>query len=86
MTDKTRIISANDMHVIMTQCLRAAEEIQIAMCLFSDDHIAQRNLNTALSHVLTGAEQCNHLHRSEKFRIAEPAQGDDHSEGTRDNG
>lgn len=70
MAEKTRIISANDMHVLMTQCLDAAKEIHIAMCLFDDDHYAQRNLGDAMHAVLVGATQCMHLHRSEKFRLA----------------
>lgn len=73
----TRIISDNDMHVLMTQFLDAAKEIHIAMCLFDDNHHAQRNLNDALHAMLVGATQCLHLHRSDKHRIAEvPAEID----------
>lgn len=67
----TRTISANDLHVIMTQCLDAAKEIHIAMCLFDDNHFAQRNLNDAMHAALVGATQCLHLHRSDKHRLAE---------------
>src|SRR5262245_22299655 len=42
---KTRTISANDMQILMTQCLDAAREIHLAMCLFDDDHQAQSHLN-----------------------------------------
>jgi len=79
MSKPTRIISANDLHVIMTQCLDAARSIHIAMCLFSDDHAAQRDLNTAMHAALIGAEQCRQLHTSAKHRIAEPqSEGGDH--------
>lgn len=73
MSDKTRVISANDMHVIMTQCLTAAREIQIAMCLFDDDHCAQAYLNSALHSALIGAEQCRQLHQAKKVRLAADA-------------
>jgi hypothetical protein len=73
MSNKTRVISANDLHVIMTQCLDAARDIHIAMCLFSDDHAAQAHLNTAMHSALIGAEQCRQLHKSRKERIAEPS-------------
>ena len=63
---KTRIVSANDLHVIWTQCLDAAREIHIAMCLFDDDHRAQTNLNEAMHAALVGAEQCRQLHAGEK--------------------
>lgn len=68
--DRTRVISANDMHVIMTQCLNAAFEIHLAMCLFDDDHAAQANLNSAMHSALIGAEQCRQLHKSPKRRLA----------------
>jgi hypothetical protein len=68
----TRVISTNDMHVLMTSCLNAADNIHTAMCLFDDDHAAQKHLNSALHAVLTGAEQCRQLHESAKLRIAEP--------------
>ncbi len=71
MSDKTRVVSANDLHVLMTQCLDAAKSIHIAMCLFDDDHHAQSNLNEALQSALVGAEQCRQLHASAKVR-AEP--------------
>jgi DNA (cytosine-5)-methyltransferase 1 len=51
----SRVISDNDMHVIMTQFLIAAENIHIAMCRFSDDHVAQEYLNHALQNALIGA-------------------------------
>lgn len=63
MADKIRNISANDMHVIMTQCLDAAKKIHIAMCLFDDNHAAQAHLNDAMHSALIGAEQCRQLHR-----------------------
>ena len=68
--ERVRIISANDMHVIMTQCLNAATNIQVAMCLFGDDHSAQEYLNAALHNTLIGAEQCRQLHKSKKVRLA----------------
>ena len=37
--ERLRVISANDMHILMTKCLDAAREIHIAMCLFDDDHV-----------------------------------------------
>lgn len=67
---KTRILSANDLHVIMTQCLNAANAVHVAMCRFSDDNEAQSYLNTAMHAALTGAEQCRQLHKSRKFRLA----------------
>ncbi|SDD93442.1 hypothetical protein SAMN05216337_101783 [Bradyrhizobium brasilense] len=67
---RTRIISANDMHVITTQFLSAAQHIHVAMCRFPDDHAAQEELNAALHNVLIGAEQCRQLHESEKRRLA----------------
>lgn len=77
MSDKhnayTRVISANDMHVLMTKCLDAARGVHVAMCLFDDDHAAQRHLNDALHAALIGAEQCRQLHGSKKRRLAEPA-------------
>lgn len=68
--DRTRTISANDMHVIMTQCLDAARHIHTAMCLFEDDHAAQGYLNMAMQSALIGAEQCRQLHGSAKVRLA----------------
>lgn len=70
MTDKTRVISENDMHVITTQFLSAARSIHIAMCLFDDNHSAQSHLNDAMHNALIGAEQCRQLHESAKQRIA----------------
>ena len=67
---RSRVISANDMHVLMTQCLSAAREIHIAMCLFDDDHAAQAHLNTAMHSALIGAEQCRQLHSTGKTRLA----------------
>lgn len=61
-----RTISANDMHVIMTQFLSAATEIHTAMCLFDDNHFAQSRLNKAMHSVLIGAAQCCQLHGSVK--------------------
>jgi hypothetical protein len=72
MSDPVRIISANDMHVIMTQCLNAAEKIHIAMCLFDDNHRAQGSLNEAMHAALIGAEQCRQLHQSKKHMLAPP--------------
>jgi hypothetical protein len=66
----TRTISANDMHVLWMQCLDAARSIQIAMCLFDDDHSAQSHLNDAMHAALVGAEQCRQLHASAKRIIA----------------
>jgi hypothetical protein len=71
MTEMTRIISANDMHVIWTQCLDAADKIHIAMCLFDDDHAAQLHLNAAMHAALIGAEQCRQLHANSKRRLNE---------------
>lgn len=72
MNDKlSRVISANDMHVIWTQFLSVAEEIHNAMCLFDDDHSAQACLNVALQSALIGAEQCRQLHASPKQRFAD---------------
>lgn len=68
--NESRAISANDMHVIMTQCLNAALNIHIAMCRFSDDHAAQEYLNKAMHSALIGAEQCRQLHKSGKHRFA----------------
>ena len=73
MSNKTRVISNNDMHVIMTQCLNAARSIHLAMCLFDDDHSAQKHLNDAMHSALIGAEQCRQLHGSKRERIAVPA-------------
>ena len=67
---QSRIISANDLHVILTQCLNAAEEIHTAMALFDDEHSAQTNLNKALHSALIGAEQCRQLHGSVKRAVA----------------
>jgi hypothetical protein len=64
MSARSRTISANDMHVILTQFLAAATKIHTAMCLFDDSHAAQSELNAALQSVLIGAEQCLQLHRS----------------------
>jgi hypothetical protein len=72
MSGKTRIISANDLHVITTQCLAAAKEIHTAMCLFDDEHFAQKHLNAAFHSAMVGAEMCRQIHKSEKVRIAEP--------------
>lgn len=72
MSDKTRVISENDLHVITTQFLTAVEGIHTAMCLFDDDHAGQKHLNNAMHSALIGAEQCRQLHKSEKKRIAEP--------------
>lgn len=76
MTDCTRIISANDMHVLTTQFLSAAKEIHIAMCLFGDDHFAQKHLNSALQSALIGAQQCVKLHGSPKHRMGSPSSED----------
>ena len=57
MADVYRTISANDLHVIMTQFLDAAKDVHIAMCLFDDEHAAQKNLNGAMHSVLIGAGQ-----------------------------
>lgn len=81
MTDKTRVISANDMHVITTQFLNAATHLHVAMCLFSDDHAAQSHLNKAMHNVLIGAEQCRQLHASQKERVAEPLSDTHRPEG-----
>lgn len=59
-----RCISANDMHILMTQFLHAATHIHTAICLFDDDHAAQAQLNSALHSALIGAEQCRKLHAS----------------------
>lgn len=69
MSDGIRTISANDMHVIMTQFLTAAREIHIAMCRFNDEHAAQDFLNGAMQSVLIGAEQCRQLHKAEKVKL-----------------
>ena len=71
MNDPTRVISANDLHVITTQFLDAAREIHTTMCLLNDDHAAQARLNAALHAILVGAGQCRQLHASHKFRIKE---------------
>lgn len=68
-SEKSRAISANDMHVLMTQCLDAARSIHIAMCLFDDGHAAQKHLNEALHSALGGAEQCRQLHQSKLRRF-----------------
>ena len=65
----TRVISANDMHVITTQFINAAQEIHVAMCLFDDGHAAQSHLNKAMHSVLIGAGQCRQLHASAKRRL-----------------
>ena len=75
--DRSRAISANDMHVIMTQCLDAARYIHIAMCRFSDDHAAQEYLNNAMHAALVGAEQCRQLHKSAKYRFASDGEASD---------
>lgn len=74
---KSRVISANDMHVITTQFLGAARSIQIAMATLDDDHACQEWLNDAMHSVLIGAEQCRQLHQSPKERIAEPSKDGD---------
>ena len=73
----TRIISANDLHVVTGQFLRAATEIHVAMCLFADEHAAQSTLNKALQNALIGAETCRQIHASAKHRIALPQVEDD---------
>lgn len=65
----TRVISNNDLHVIMTQFLTTAKDLHTAMCLFDDDHAAQKYLNSAMHSALIGAEQCRQLHKTEKQRI-----------------
>lgn len=75
--DRTRIISANDLHVITTQFLNAATKLHIAMCRFSDDHAAQEYLNDAMHNVLIGAEQCRQLHGSQKHRLAPEENADE---------
>lgn len=74
----TRIIASNDLHVIWTNCLDAAQKIHVAMCWFDDDHAAQSHLNSAMHSALIGAEQCRQLHSSRKHRLApEPETEDD---------
>jgi imidazoleglycerol phosphate dehydratase HisB len=74
MADRTRVVSANDLHVLMTMFIDAAQSIHIAMCRFSDDHAAQEYLNKAIHSALSGAEQCRQLHGSQKFRLATETQ------------
>lgn len=70
MTDnRSRIISANDSHVLMTQFLDAARNIHIAMCRFDDDHAAQLYMDEAMHCALVGAEQVRKLLASQKFRL-----------------
>lgn len=70
MAERTRVISANDLHVLLGQFLAGAEKVHIAMCLFDDDHTAQANLNGALNSMLIGAQVCAQIHGSQKHRIA----------------
>lgn len=74
--ENTRIISANDLHVIMGRCLDTAQQIHLAMCLFDDVHAAQANLNYAMSSVLVVAEQCRQLHASGKYRLMSTTDSD----------
>lgn len=76
--NRSRIISDNDLHVITTSFINAAEQIHIAMCRFDDDHAAQRFLNSAMNSVLIGAQQCNQLHGSAKYRIADEPTEEEH--------
>lgn len=77
MSDKLRPISANDMHVIWTQCLNAARDIQIAMCRVDDEHAAQEYLNKAMHSALIGAEQCRQLHATGKYASPAVASSED---------
>ena len=79
--NKSRAISANDLHVIMTQCLDAARDIHIAMCRFSDDHAAQEYLNKAMHSALIGAEQCRQIHKSSKYRFAADGEAEEPENG-----
>ena len=73
----TRVISANDLHVLTTQFLSAAERIHVAMCRFDDEHAAQSFLNEAMQSVLIGATVCRQIHASPKQRIAKLGPEDD---------
>lgn len=64
--DRIRVLSDNDLNVVWTQFLSAATEIHTAMCLFSADHPAQSQLNSAMHSVLIGAEQCRQQHAKPK--------------------
>lgn len=77
--DKSRAISANDLHVILNQCLSAARSIHIAMCRLDDDHGAQEYLNQALQSALIGAEQCRQIHKSAKQKFAADGEAGTHS-------
>jgi hypothetical protein len=65
----TRVLSANDLHVLTTQFLSTAEKIHIAMCRLDDDRVAQSFLNAAMHSALIGAETCRQIHASPKRRI-----------------
>jgi hypothetical protein len=81
--EKSRVISANDLHVITTQFLDAARQIHVAMCLFSDDHAAQANLNDAMHSALIGAGVCRQIHASEKRKFMTASTTHEHEEGDR---
>lgn len=81
MSERARIISTNDLHVIMGSLMNAANEVHISMCLFNEEHKAQSHLNMAMQAILSGVEQCRQLHKSAKVRIAEV--GNDEQEPTR---
>lgn len=69
MADLIRTITDNDMHVITSQFISAAESIHIAMCRFDDDHAAQEYLRQAMQSVLIGAQECTKLHGGKKVRL-----------------
>lgn len=69
MNEKTRIISDNDMHILMSNFLDGARELHTAMCLFDDDHFAQKHLRQAMFSMIVGAQECTRLHGSVKIRL-----------------
>lgn len=48
----------NRTHIILTNALNAASEIQTAMCRFDEDHHGQMYLIDALQNLLIIAEEC----------------------------
>jgi hypothetical protein len=67
--DYTRVVSDNDLHVVMTQFLDTARDLHIAMCLFDDNHAGQAHLNDALQSALVGAETIRTLLGRKKFKV-----------------
>ncbi len=69
-------MTSNDLHVLWTQFLDAAQKIHVTICLLPDDAgRIQSELNAAMHCVLIGAEQCRQLHANEKMTVADADTG-----------